>query len=194
MLSRGGGIRRVSHYLLLPCCTLCAMTNLRRITSMTTVLAKRWSRVGRVWSAVALAGVVAGGALVSGAHAASPRATTNITFWGPFSGPDGKTLVSMVDAYNSSQSKVHVALTINPNGNYDTSLATAIAAHKTPNLFVGDDVFLAQVASQGIAQPLDKALAGVPALNKKEFYASLYNGGNYQGKQYGIPMDALPLV
>src|SRR5947209_5181626 len=155
---------------------------------MTTVLAHRWSRVARAWCAVALAGVIAGGALVHGARAAAPRAGTNITFWGPFSGPDGKTLVSMVDAFNSSQSAVHVTLTINPNGNYDTSLATAIAAHKTPNLFVGDDVFLSQVASQGIAQPLDKARAAVPAPNKKEFYPSLYNARSYQSKQYGIPM------
>jgi multiple sugar transport system substrate-binding protein len=161
---------------------------------MTPIFSKHRSRLARACSMVVLAGVLAGGALVSGAHAASSRAATNITFWGPFSGPDGKTLVSMVDAFNSSQSAVHVALTINPNGNYDTSLSTAIAAHKTPNLFVGDDVFLSQVASQGIAQPLDKTLTSIPALSKKQFYASLWNGGNYQGKQYGIPMDALPLV
>lgn len=161
---------------------------------MSTSPRSRWTRFGRVASGVALAGMLAGGSLASGAHAAPSRAGTELTFWGPFSGPDGKTLVSMVDAFNSSQSAVHVTLTINPNGNYDTSLTTAIAAHKTPNLFVGDDVFASQMADQGIAQPLDNALKKVPALAAKNFYTSLFKGGNYHGKQIAVPMDALPLV
>jgi multiple sugar transport system substrate-binding protein len=155
---------------------------------------KRWTRKGRIAGVLALAAIMTSAALIPAAHAAPARAGTEITFWGPFSGPDGKTLVNMVDAFNSSQSAVHVTLTINPNGNYDTSLTTAIAAHKTPNLFVGDDVFASQMGDQGIAQGLDSTLKKIPALSQKNFYPSLWKGGHYQGKQIAIPMDALPLV
>lgn len=124
------------------------------------------------------------------AHAAS---TISLTFWSPFSGPDGPAMQKIVSNFNASHSGIKINMTINPNGNYNGSLTTAISARRGPNIFVVDDVLMATYASAGVLAAIDQQ-ASAAGLKASDFDSSLWNGGNYNGKQYAIPMDALPLT
>ena len=116
-----------------------------------------------------------------------------LTYWNPFSGPDGPAMTKIVNMFNASHKDVQIKMTINPNNNYTGALTTAISAHKAPNLFVVDDVAMATYADAGILAPIQQAASTV-GLKSDLFYASLWNGGSYNGTQYAVPMDALPLT
>lgn len=148
------------------------------------------------WSAgagaLALAGVALAGALPPAApvHAAS---STTLTFWNPFSGPDGPAMRQIVSMFNQSHPGITINMTINPNGNYSGALTTAISAHRGPNMFVVDDVLMATYAAAGVLAPLGSQATSA-GLKASDFYSSLWSGGTYNGTQYAVPMDALPLT
>ena len=147
-----------------------------------------------VTSALALGSILGAGGLPA-AHAARQGASPmTLTFWNPFSGPDGPTMTKIVNRFNASHKDVQIKMTINPNGNYGGALTTAISAHKAPNMFVVDDVAMATYAAAGILTPIEQAASADVGLHASDFYTSLWNGGNYNGTQYAIPMDALPLT
>jgi len=144
--------------------------------------------------ALTLGSLLATGLPVANAHAARAQASaTTLTFWNPFSGPDGSAMKQIVKQFNASQKNVQINMTIVPNANYTGSLTTAISAHKAPNMFVVDDVAMATYAAAGILTPVQQA-ADTVGLKQEQFYSSLWQGGNYKGTQYAIPMDALPLT
>lgn len=156
-------------------------------------------RSARTWRAAAGSAIILGSVLVAGglprAQAAHSSASPiTLTFWNPFSGPDGPTMTKIVSMFNSSHKDVQIKMTINPNGNYSAALTTAISAHKAPNLFVVDVVAMATYADAGILTPVKEAASSDAGLKASDFYSSLWKGGNYKGTQYAVPMDALPLT
>jgi multiple sugar transport system substrate-binding protein len=144
--------------------------------------------------ALTLGSLLATGLPAANAHAARAQASaTTLTFWNPFSGPDGSAMKQIVTRFNASQKNIQINMTIVPNANYGGSLTTAISAHKAPNMFVVDDVAMATYAAAGILTPVQQA-ADTVGLKQEQFYSSLWQGGNYKSTQYAIPMDALPLT
>ncbi len=148
--------------------------------------------------ALAAGAIALGSTLVASgmpaAHAAHSAASTTLTLWVPFSGPDGAAMKQIVSQFNTSHKDVRINMTINPNNNYGGALTTAISAHKAPNMFVVDDVAMATYAAAGILTPIQQAASADAGLSANQFYSSLWQGGNYNGTQYAVPMDALPLT
>jgi len=148
-----------------------------------------------------LAGAVAAGCVLAtglpAAHAAPvaqrSAAPTTLTFWNGFSGPDGAVMKQIVNSFNASQKNYQINMTIIPQTNYGGALTTAIGAHKAPNILVVDDVAMATYASANILTPISQGATTV-GLTSDKFFPSLWQGGNYNGTQYAIPMDALPLT
>ena len=155
-------------------------------------------RPSRKLRALAVGAVALGSTVIASglpaAHAAQrSAAATSLSFWVPFSGPDGAAMKQIVQQFNSSNKGVRINMTIVPNTNYAGTLTTAISAHKAPNMFVTDDVGMATYASAGVLAPVSQA-ASSAGLSANQFYSSLWQGGNYNGAQYAVPMDALPLA
>src|SRR4051812_17833226 len=80
--------------------------------------------------------------------------SVTLTFWNPFSGPDGPAMKNIVASFNKSHPQTTIKMTINPNGNYSGALTTAISAHRGPDMFVVDDVLMATYAAAGVIAPL----------------------------------------
>lgn len=147
-----------------------------------------------VVGAIALGSTVIASGLPAAQAAQRSAAPSTLTFWVPFSGPDGNAMKTIVSKFNASHKDVQINMTINPNGNYAGALTTAISAHKAPNMFVVDDVAMATYAAANILTPIGQAASSDAGLSANQFYSSLWQGGSYNGTQYAIPMDALPLT
>lgn len=163
---------------------------------MTKKSIRRRSRKLRalVVGAIALGSTVIASGLPAAQAAQRSAAPSTLTFWVPFSGPDGNAMKTIVSKFNASHKDVQINMTINPNGNYAGALTTAISAHKAPNMFVVDDVAMATYAAANILTPIGQAASSDAGLSANQFYSSLWQGGSYNGTQYAIPMDALPLT
>ena len=166
------------------------------MTEKSTRATRERSRKLRAFAlgAIALGSTVIASGLPTAQAAHRSASPTNLTFWVPFSGPDGAAMKNIVQQFNMSHKDVQINMTINPNGNYSGALTTAISAHKAPNMFVVDDVAMATYAAANILTPIQQAASSVAGLSASQFYSSLWQGGSYNGTQYAIPMDALPLT
>jgi multiple sugar transport system substrate-binding protein len=151
-------------------------------------------RVTRGMAVVIAATMVVGGTVLP-SHAAPAHAPVSLSLWGPFSGPDGPAMQNLVNAFNKSQSAVTVNYDRQAETNYDATLATAISGHKAPDMFVDDgNDALSGFAAAHVITPLDGQYNKFKSLTKGNYASSIWKGGVYGGKVYGIPLDVLPLT
>jgi len=67
--------------------------------------------------AIALSSTVIAGGLPAARAAHRSASPTSLTFWVPFSGPDGAAMKQIVARFNSSHKDTQINMTINPNNN-----------------------------------------------------------------------------
>lgn len=139
-------------------------------------------------ASAALAGLVGLGGFAP-AHAAHPAAPTTITFWNGFSGPDGAALKTIVAGFNASQKDVTVDMTIIPQTSYGQTLSAALSARKGPDIIQTDIGGIVTYASTKVLAPIGSAALGAAGLTSDKFAALGVDGGLYNGKLYGIPMN-----
>jgi len=77
-----------------------------------------------VVGAIALGSTVIASGLPAAQAAQRSAAPSTLTFWVPFSGPDGNAMKTIVSKFNASHKDVQINMTINPNGNYAGALTT----------------------------------------------------------------------
>ncbi len=95
-----------------------------------------------------------------------------------------------VDEYNTVQSRVEVAVQVDPKGGTYEMLQTLVAAGNPPDMIALPDYLVGQFVSQRVIAPLDDM---VPQALRDTFFPSLVNKdgrfGRYQGKLYGLPVS-----
>jgi multiple sugar transport system substrate-binding protein len=110
--------------------------------------------------------------------------TVTVTMWGrAATSPITKQLVK---AYNASQSKVKVELTVLPLNQEDAKFAAATRSGSVPDLFGMNDVSIPQYAATGALKPLDDFVDGLSM--KDVLNPGQMDLGNVNGKQYGVPL------
>lgn len=111
-----------------------------------------------------------------------------IKFGNGFTGPDRPTVEKLVAAFNSSQSKVKVDMTIDPWDVFYDKLLPSIGSGKGPDLMGMDSSRIPNYASRGVLQPMDDYFSdsgtGTGALVK-----SAVDAASWEGKRYGAPMN-----
>ncbi|HEU5138374.1 MAG TPA: ABC transporter substrate-binding protein [Bacillales bacterium] len=116
-----------------------------------------------------------------------------ITFWGPFSGPDGPNMKKIVDAYNDSQSKYHVNFQIVPQSDYYKKVDLSFNSKKnTPDVLIIHGNQLTKYVNKGLLKDLSGVIGD--KIKKSDYNKTAIEQDTFDGKLYAIPLDIHPLI
>jgi multiple sugar transport system substrate-binding protein len=123
------------------------------------------------------------------------RGDKTVSFWHLFSGGDGERLAVMLDDFAKSDAGIDVeALTLTWGPPYYTKLALAAAGDRPPDVAAFHASRLGAYAPQGLLTPLDTDLLARHGITEDKFLPEVWKRGQFEGKQYLIPLDTHPLV
>ena len=115
-----------------------------------------------------------------------------LQFWNGFTGPDGKNLQRIVDAFNDEyKGQINVNMVVMSWDDYYSKLALALRTKRAPDVGIVHYDNVCSVIYQGIALELDSYLDRFP---KDDFFNLAWEISRQDGHQYGIPLDFIPLV
>lgn len=138
-------------------------------------------RIMQIASTLAVAALAITGCSSSGGGDNSASGKTTIRFSYLWTGNEGKALQKIVDDYNSSQSKIHVVATSNP----DTTKQLASMSSSNGSYDVSDNfgTNVGAWASKGIIEPLDDY-----KFTTNDFLPSVMHQMTYDNKLYAVPL------
>jgi multiple sugar transport system substrate-binding protein len=143
-------------------------------------------------AAVGLAGIATGSLPVRFARAAS---STNLVYWNLFSGGDGVRMIQMQKDFGKAYPNINLkGTTLTWGTPYYTKLTTSTVAGKAPDVAILHMTRLSAYAPTGLLQPLDSATLAKYAISPSNFVSTVWQKGQYNGKQFAIPLDTHPFV
>ncbi len=123
------------------------------------------------------------------------RGGQTVSFWHLFSGGDGERLAAMLDDFAKGDTGVEVEpLTLTWGPPYYTKLALAAAGDRPPDVAAFHASRLAAYAPQGLLEELDPAQLAKHGITPDRFLPEVWERGQFDGKQYLVPLDTHPLV
>ncbi|CAA9501574.1 MAG: hypothetical protein AVDCRST_MAG13-2294 [uncultured Solirubrobacteraceae bacterium] len=143
------------------------------------------------------AAALGAGALLGITATGSPfgRGDRTVSFWHLFSGGDGERLAAMLDDFAKSDAGIDVEpLTLTWGPPYYTKLALAAAGDRPPDVAAFHSSRLGAYAPQGLLAPLDPQLLAKHGITEDKFLPEVWKRGQFNGRQYLIPLDTHPLV
>jgi multiple sugar transport system substrate-binding protein len=151
-----------------------------------------------------VAGVGLLGAAVAGSKV-TPRALTlksnvtkptTLTFWNSFTASDKPFVEAIVAKYNSSQSKVHIDMTIMPGDVLQQKLEVALGTGTGPDISTapgGPLQAVPQFAVARVIQPVD-FVYGHDGVDRSVIPAGFFPAVTWDGHLYGVPMTIQPVA
>lgn len=118
-----------------------------------------------------------------------PTEDVTLTFWTPFTGPDGPFMQELVDRFNAEGTTITVEMETLPD--YYTEVNTAAQAGTLPQVGI---MHLDQIplnAENALITPVADLTAAL-GLTGDDFTEDVWNGTFWKGEQYSIPMDIHP--
>ncbi len=146
---------------------------------------------------VLVPGLVAALAGCSAAASSDPKPTTTfdakhpvtIEFWNTYTGPLEDELTSIVDDFEKSHPGITVKLVYQPYDSILQSLQTSVAAKKPPALSQLELTQMAQLASFGALDPLEKNMSAADATKvEKAMIPAIKTANSYDDTVYSVPM------
>ncbi len=117
----------------------------------------------------------------------------DVTFWAPFSGPDGPNMKQIVEDYNKSQKDFNVKLQIVPQNDYYKTVDLALNGKKdAPDVMIMHGDQIRTYAEKDVIQSLDSFIGD--KIKKDDYHKNAWNGTEVDGKLYGVPLDIHPLM
>lgn len=134
----------------------------------------------------------AGGATTSCSDTAQGA---QVTMWSPLTGPDGAIMTELTTRFNEENPQ-GIQVQHVPQPEYLQKLSTAAAANNLPTLTVIRASDIGEMAARNVIKPMgDEAVNILGGTNlAAEFPESIWNGGEYNGQRYAVPLDVHPLV
>ena len=118
-----------------------------------------------------------------------------ISFWNPFTGPDGEVIEKMVDDFNKTTGKeqgVKVDLLVVPWEEYYTKLTVAMASGTAPNLAIAHSHRIAGFVKEGALLEFSPDSLVESGIRAQDYIPALWKAGEIGGKRYAVPIDAFP--
>lgn len=135
------------------------------------------------------AGAPSAAASVEAAVIEPPANDITISYWTPFTGPDGPFMQELVDQFNAEGTTITVEMETLPD--YYTEVNTAAQADTLPQVGI---MHLDQIplnAENALITPVADLTAALE-LTGDDFTEDVWNGTFWKGEQYSIPMDIHP--
>jgi multiple sugar transport system substrate-binding protein len=130
-------------------------------------------------------------AAAGGAQYTGPK--VELGFWNGFTGGDGPVMLQLVDQFNKEHKNIKVNMvTMQWSPDFYQKTPSAVASGQGPDVAIMHIDQLALNAARGVIIPLDDVAQSL-GLQEKDFASSIWEGGIYKGKRYGIPLDTHPL-
>lgn len=118
-----------------------------------------------------------------------------VSFWHLFSGGDGERLGAMLDDYAKADTGINVEpLTLTWGPPYYTKLALASAGNRPPDVAAFHASRLGAYAPLDLLTPLEPELLARHGITEDRFLPEVWERGQFEGRQYLIPLDTHPLV
>ena len=117
-----------------------------------------------------------------------------VVFWNGYTGSDQPTLEAIVETYNNSQDKVRIKMEIMPWDTLYQKLMPAFIAGNAPDLIGFSVTRYMEYAMAGKLEPLDAFIASSETITMDNLVQGLFKAGNYDGKQYTLPMACAAMV
>jgi multiple sugar transport system substrate-binding protein len=119
-----------------------------------------------------------------------PKVSLNL--WNGFTGGDGDIFKKLVDQFNSEHANIAITTATYRWEDYYAKLPGAVTSGNGPDIAVMHMDQLATFAARKVIQPVDD-VASALELSEADFAPTVWQGGLYQDKRYGIPLDMHPV-
>jgi multiple sugar transport system substrate-binding protein len=116
-----------------------------------------------------------------------------LRFWNGFTGPDGRTMLRLVQRFNRENPDVHVVMQRIAWDTYYNKLFVARLGGRGPDVFVLHTDSIPRFVYAGFLRPCDDLTSGDGALDPGDFDANVWRSVALGGKHYAIPLDVHPL-
>lgn len=126
------------------------------------------------------------GAAAGGASYTGPA--VKLAFWNGWTGGDGDFAKKMVGEFNKANPNVQVQMNVYPWADFFQKLPAAVQSGNGPDVSVMHIDDIPTQAAQQVIVPID-AIAQSLNFTASQFAPAVWNGGMYQDKRYGIPID-----
>jgi multiple sugar transport system substrate-binding protein len=126
-----------------------------------------------------------------GATYTGPNVT--VKFWNGFTGGDGVGIKQIVDEFNSKNPKIKVEMNVYQWADFFQKLPAAVASGNGPNVAAMHVDDIGTNAAQNTIVPIQD-IADALKLQESDYSQVVWQGGLYQNKRFGIPLDVHPLA
>ncbi|MFC0503640.1 ABC transporter substrate-binding protein [Micromonospora costi] len=116
----------------------------------------------------------------------------DLKLWNGFTGGDGEIFKTLVSQFNSEHQNIAVSVATYQWEDYYNKLPGAASSGNGPDIAVMHMDQLATFAARGVITELDD-VATTLELTEADFAPTVWKGGIYNNKRYGIPLDMHPL-
>ncbi|MFG3713191.1 ABC transporter substrate-binding protein [Micromonospora sp. NPDC047730] len=116
----------------------------------------------------------------------------DLKLWNGFTGGDGDIFKALVNQFNTEHQNIAVTIATYEWVDYYAKLPGAASSGSGPDIAVMHVDQLATFAARGVITELDD-VAKALELSEGDFAPTVWKGGLYNDKRYGIPLDMHPL-
>ncbi|WHY73804.1 extracellular solute-binding protein [Fictibacillus enclensis] len=135
------------------------------------------------------------GACSSKSSSGSAGGKNEIVFWNPFTGPDGKNMKAMVDAYNKTNPKYKVKNISLAEGDMYAKIPTVVNSKRNiPDLNIVHAERIKQFVDKDMLVPMDDYLSKYPDIKAENYIKAGWDIGSLDHKRYSVPLDVHSFV
>lgn len=116
----------------------------------------------------------------------------DLNLWNGFTGGDGDIFKTLVDQFNKDHANIAIAVVTYKWDDYYAKLPGAVSSGNGPDIAVMHMDNLATFAARQVISPIDDVATALE-LSESDFAPTVWKGGIYKDKRYGIPLDMHPL-
>lgn len=115
-----------------------------------------------------------------------------ITYWNLFTGPDGEVMRDMVDDFNEEyEDEIRVSTQTVPENEFYDVFNTSVPQGEGPDVAIMHLRRIAKNADLGLLNSFDDYIDKEQMSD--QYLSTAWEGANYDGNQYGIPLDIHPI-
>lgn len=112
-----------------------------------------------------------------------------VRFWNGFTGPDGRTMLTLVKQFNEENPDVRVVMQRMEWAVYYNKLFVAGLGGRAPDVFVVHSDVVTRFHQAGFLRPVGDLMASGHGIDLADFDANVLAAVQHEGELYGVPLD-----